>query len=276
MEAVAPPALNGLANLLSRRPPVLTDLIAQIRHTEDYVWFAELTRRLFPDEADAILAAPGIRERMESFLSLFEERHFPLHPIFMEFGIEEDDEPPYTWLRRAVPFRLMGFSYDDLHEMWDIYDRGISALALLGEAPYNYPTEPDGIRVAWLEAAADHIPQQTLLRIPDGGISADTLASALRGTRFEAAAWAVRWTRAETGNFFMDYSYDDGIEASDPWEDEIIERGTDEWRRATRIIDAVFELTHWLEDDLPDRFAEMLDFILDRIQSHRQEENDSE
>ena len=276
METIAPPALNGLANLLRRRPPVLSDLIALVRHTEDYVWFTDLARRLFPDEADAILAAAGIQERMESFLRLFEERHFPLHPIFIEFNLEEDDEPPYTWLRRAIPFRLMGFTYDDLHEMWDIYDRGISALALLGEAPYNYLTEPDGIRVVWLESAADHIPRQTLLRIPDGGIPADTLASAVNGTRFEAAVWAVRWTRAETGNIFLDYNYDDGIEASDPWEDEIIEHGTEEWRRATKMIDAVSDLTHWLEDDLPDRFARMLDFILDRIKSHRQEENDDE
>ena len=52
--------------------------------------------------------------------------------------------------------------------------------------------------------------------------------------------------------------------------------GTEEWRRAGALIDAVTRLSEWLEDDLPGRFAQMLDFILPRMPepTTQQEEND--
>ena len=58
----------------------------------------------------------------------------------------------------------MGFGYDGLHEMWDGYREGLSAMALLVKPPDAYYDGPDGIRVAWLESAAERIPQETLLR----------------------------------------------------------------------------------------------------------------
>ena len=45
----------------------------------------------------------------------------------------------------------------------------------------------------------------------------------------------------------------------DPWDDEVIAEGTEEWRKARAIMDAVYKLADWLEDDLPANFAEMLD-----------------
>ena len=91
----------------------------------------------------------------------------------------------------------------------------------------------DGIRVAWLEAAAARIPQETLLRIPPGGIPLDDLTDALKETGFEGAAQAASWVLAETGNFFLDACYDDGNYDGfcDPWEDEIIEEGAKEGAR---------------------------------------------
>ena len=60
----------------------------------------------------------------------------------------------------------------------------------------------------------------------------------------------------------------------DPWEDEIIAEGTEEWRKASALMDSVFRLADWLEEDLPARFAEMLDFILPRLPKHEKEDND--
>ena len=51
----------------------------------------------------------------------------------------------------------------------------------------------------------------------------------------------------------------------DPWDDEVIAEGTEEWRKARAIIESVNGLADWLEDDLPAHFAEMLDFILGRL-----------
>ena len=276
MAAAAPAVLSGLANLLLRRPPSLRDLVTLVGYADDYAWFAGLARRLFPQEAEAALSAPDIRTRVERFAQLFGERHFPLYAPFFEFYMDEGDEPPWTWLRRGIPFELMGFGYDGLHEMWDGYREGLSAMVLLAKPPDSLYEEPDGLRVAWLESAAARIPQETLERIPQGGIPLDDLGEAVKGTGFEGAALAASWVFAETGNFFLDACYDDGMYEgfSDPWEDEVIEAGTEEWRKAVALIDSVTRLTDWLEEDLPGRFAEMLDFTLGRLPNQEQEDND--
>ena len=236
-----------------------------------------LVRRLFPQEAEAALSAPDVRTRVERFANLFGERHFPLYAPFIEFWLEEEgEEPPWSWLRRGIPFDLMGFGYDGLHEMWNGYREGLSAMALLVKPSDVYYDGPDGLRVAWLESAAERIPQETLLRVPEGGIPLDDLASALKGTRFEGTAQACSWVLAETGNFFLDHTYDDGSYDgfADPWEDDIIAEGTEEWRKASALMDSVSKLTDWLEEDLPGRFAEMLDFTLERLPDQEKEENE--
>ncbi len=279
MAAAAPPQLSGLAGLLLRRPPSLRELVTLVGYADDYAWFAGLARRLFPQEADAALAAPDIRTRVERFGQLFGERHFPLYAPFIEFWTEEEgDQPPWTWLRQGIPFDLMGFGYDGLHEMWDGYREGISSLVLLAKPADTYHDGPDGLRVAWLESAAERIPQETLERIPQGGIPLDDLTDALKETRFEGAAQACSWVFAETGNFFLDACYEDGNYDgfSDPWEEEVIDAGTEEWREASALIDSVTRLADWLEEDLPGRFAEMLDFTLERLPNHEKEVNDDE
>ena len=140
---------------------------------------------------------------------------------------------------------------------------------------------PDGLRIAWLESAAERIPRETLLRMPRGGIPLEDLTGALKGTRFEGAAQACSWVLAETGNLFLDNSHDEGSFDGfcDPWEDEVIAEGTEEWRKASALMDSVSRLTDWLEEDLPGRFADMLDFVLERLpeqDQQEQEDNDDE
>ena len=83
---------------------------------------------------------------------------FPLYAPFLDFYLDEEDEPPWTWLRQGIPFDLTGFGYDGLHELWDGYREGLSALALLAEPPDSFFMGPDGIRTAWLESAAERHP----------------------------------------------------------------------------------------------------------------------
>ena len=276
MQAAAPALLSGLAGALLRRPPSLRELVTLIGYADDYAWFAGLVRRLFPGEAEAALSAPDIRTRVESFARLFQERHFPLYAPFLDYWLEEQDEPPWTWLRRGIPFELMGFGYDGLHEMWEGYRDGLSAMVLLVRPPDAHFDGPDGLRVAWLESAAQRISQETLLRIPQGGIPLGALTEALEGTGYEGAARACSWVFGETGNFFLDANYEDGNYDgfSDPWEDEIIQEGTEEWRRASTLMDSVMQLSNWLEEDLSGRFAGMLDFVLERLPDEQMEEND--
>ena len=280
MATAPPPLLSGLAETLLRRPPSLRELVTLIGYAEDYAWFTALVRRLFPDDAEAALSAPSVGTRVENFARLFQERHFPLYAPYLEFCIDDGDDPPWSWLRRGIPFQLMGFGYDGLHEMWEGYREGLSALTLLAECPDYYFDEPGGRRTAWLECAAHRIPQETLERIPRGGIPLDTLTVAVNETDYQGAAQAAAWVRAETGNFFLDHCYEDGDYDgfSDPWEEEIIAEGTEEWRKADRLMDSVIKLADWLEGDLPSRFAELLDFILPRLPKPMtpQEKNDDD
>jgi len=278
MATASPALLSELPGLLLRRPPSLRELVTIIGYADDYAWFTGLVRRLFPDEAETALSAPDVRTRVERFARLFTERHFPLYSPYFEFFLEDEDEPSWTWLRRGIPFDLMGFGYDGLHEMWGYHRDGISALALLVRVSDAFYDGPDGLRTAWLESAAGRIPKETLQRIPEGGIPVETLTEAVKDTRFEGAAQAASWLLAETGNFFLDHCYDDGSfdGFADPWDDDIIAEGTQEWQRASVLMDSVSNLTEWLEEDLPARFAEMLDFILPRLpeQEHGKEDDD--
>ena len=278
MATAAPPVLSGLSEMLLRRPPSLQELVVRLGHAEDYAWFAGLVCRLFPQEAEAVLAIPDAGGRLERFARLFEERHFPLYAPYLEFYLDEGEDPPFTWLRRGIPFQLMGIGYDGLHEMWDGYREGLSALALLAEAPGYYYDEPGGPRTTWLEAAAQRIPQETLERIPRGGIPLEALNAVVRETEYQGAAQAVSWIRAETGNFFLDHCYEDGDYEGfcDPWEEEVIAEGTQEWQRASALTDSVIRLADWLEGDLPVRFAELLDFILPRLPAHEQQDQEQE
>ena len=279
MEAAAPARLSDLAELLQRRPPSLRELVTLVGYADDYAWFAGLVRHLFPEEAGATLSAPDVRTSVERFANLFGERHFPLYAPIIEFWTDDEgEEPPWSWLRRGIPFDLMGFGYDGLHEMWNGYRDGLSALTLLVRAPDASYVADDGMRVAWLESAAERIPQDTLLRIPRGGIPLDDLTDAVKSTGFEGAANAAAWVFAETGNFFLDHTYDDGMYDGfcDPWDDDVIEEGTNEWRKAGALMDSVSRLTDWLEEDLPGRFAEMLDCVLKRIPDQDKEDNDDE
>ena len=248
-----------------------------VGYADDYAWFAGLVRRLFPQEAEAALSAPDVRTRVERFAQLFGERHFPLYAPFIEFWTDDEgDEPPWSWLRRGIPFELMGFGYDGLHEMWNGYREGLSALALLVKPPDAYYEGPDGMRVAWLESAAERIPQETLLRIPQGGIPLDDLTEALkgrgsRGRRKPAPGSSPRPATSSSTTATTTGTYD-GF--ADPWEDDIIAEGTEEWRKASALMDSVCKLGDWLEEDLPGRFAEMLDFVLERLPDQEKEEND--
>ncbi len=278
MAAAVPALLSGLARMLLRRPPSLRELVTLAAHADDYAWFAGLVRRLFPDEAEAALSAPDLRTRVERFANLFGKRRFPLYAPYIEFWSDDGDEPPWSWLRQGIPFDLMGFGYDSLHELWHGYREGLSAMLLLAKPPDSFYGESDEIRVAWLASAAECIPKETLLRIPEGGVALEDLTGVLKETRFEGAAQAASWVFAETGNFFLDHCYDDGMYDgfADPWEDEVIAEGAEEWSKAKALMDSVCRLADWLEGDLPGRFAEMLDTVLGRLPNQEQEQEDND
>ena len=135
-QAAAPPRLSGLAGLLLRRPPSLRELVTLVGYADDYAWFAGLVRRLFPEEAEAALSAPDVRSEGGALRqSLRGAALPPLRPDSSSSGRRtRGTQPPWSWMRRGIPFDLMGFGYDGLHELWHGYREGISALVLLARA----------------------------------------------------------------------------------------------------------------------------------------------
>ena len=281
----APLRLTALIELTERRPPRITVVIRKLHrgdNAQDRAWFEELLRQTVPEQAWEILQLDNGWDQILSFAARFRTNHFPLSEEHLQIQadwrqeepeVEDEEGGPYSLLREGIPFELMGFTWDERHIMWDQTKNGLSALALLPAVPenevdasYDYD-EFQGLRQAWLESAADLIPAETLRRIPEGGIPLKRLEEAVRGTPMEAAHLAGRWIYGMTGTFFLDESFPEEFNGySDPWDDEIIEYGTQEWQKAKVILDQVDQLTTWLEEDLPERFGQMLDLILERLE----------
>ena len=277
MAAAAPAQLSGLANQLLRRPPSLRELVTLVGYADDYAWFVGLVRRLFPQEAEAALSAPDVRGRVERFANLFGERHFPLYAPFIEFWTEEEGEqPPWSWLRQGIPFDLMGFGYDGLHEMWDGYREGSRPSSSWPSPPIPPTWQTTGYGWPGWSQPPSASRRRHWRGFPRAAYPWTTSPRRSRETRFDGAAQAASWVFAETGNFFLDHTYEDGNYDgfSDPWDDDIIKEGTEEWRKASALMDSVGKLTDWLEEDIPGRFAEMLDFVLGRLPNQEQEDND--
>ena len=281
----APLRLTELIELTEGRPPRISLVIRKLHrgdNAKDRAWFEELLRQTVPEQAWEILQLDNEWDQILSFAARFKMNHFPLSEDHLQIQadwrqeepeVEYEEGGPYSLLREGIPFELMGFTWDERHAMWNQTRNGLSALALLpavphdeADASYEYD-EFQGLRQTWLESAADVIPTGTLRRIPEGGITLERLEKAVKGTHLEAAHLAGRWIYGMTGTFFLDESFPEEFNGySDLWDDEIIEYGTQEWQKAKEILDRVEQLTTWLEEDLPERFGQMLDLILERLE----------
>ena len=234
MAVAAPPRLSGMTDLLLRRPPSLREQVVLVGNAEDHAWFVGLVRRLFPQEAEAVLTAPDVRQRVEGFARLFEERHYPLYAPFLRVlpnrgGRTSLHRAPQGHPLRAARHRVRGAARDVGR-----LPRGALGPGTAGQAPriLLHRVRRDQGGLGWSRPP----PTSRSTRCsgyPKGGIPQDALTEAVKGTRFEGASQAASWVWAETGNFFLDNSYDDGTfdGFSDPWEDELIAEGTEEWRK---------------------------------------------
>ena len=252
--------------------------------TPDEEWFEQLAQKhLSPEEAQEVLEHRNGWNRILRFAELFSRGHFPLDDMYLQSRAEsamedwdEDENPwdmPYALLRSGIPFELMGFIWEDIHELWDNIRPGTSAMVMLARAPHNtfstLDPEEEGMRQAWLEAAADHIPQETLEQIPQGGIPLEILEEALRETPLDAVPLEARWMHSCTDNYFLDCTiYEEMFQGfCDPWDDDIIEDARQRWEEARAVMNKTNRLEGWLEEDLAPRFRQMLDFTLERVAS---------
>ena len=182
MAAAAPAQLSGLAKLLLRRPPSLRELVTLVGYADDYAWFAGLVRRLFPRGGGG--GAGGPRRTHEGGALRPALRGAALPPLRSVLRVlhGRGGRTSLDLAAEGHPLRADGLRLRRPPRDVGRLPRGLSALALLAKPPDSFYEEPDGMRVAWLESAAARIPQETLLRIPQGGIPLDDLTEALKGT----------------------------------------------------------------------------------------------
>ena len=169
---------------------------------------------------------------------------FPFYAPIIEFWTDEvEDEPPWSWLRRGIPFDLMGFGYDGLHEMWNGYREGLSAMALLVKpAGSSTTTTPTGCgwpgwsrppNASRKRHCSEDPPGRHTSGRPHRGAQGDMVRGGGTGLLPGSSprpATSSSTTVTTTGTY-------DGF--ADPWEDDIIAEGTEEWRKASALMDPV-------------------------------------
>ena len=104
---------------------------------------------------------------MAAFASYFEDRYLPLHPAFKDGEIEDD----YYELLRDIPVMVMGFSWEDYHELNNAR-LGMQLMCYLFEPPMQGDSDMAGERVALVDGFPPEY-QREARRVPAGGISLD-------------------------------------------------------------------------------------------------------
>jgi len=253
-EKVSP--LMALARrLLERGVPSLSSLVAQISDAESYAEFVNMVKRYLPEQEQEILHEPTPMAQVACFASHFEDRYFPLEDAFKYGGVEGYED--LTW---HIPLVVMGFSYDDYHEVHD-WRPGALLMTYLIESPWG----DDDIHVSMAEACVEYVPAPLIERAGRVQLSPESAHSLLKGTRYEPLAlWADR-IHFNTGNFFLDTDYEMLCNSMEPeWSPENVRELTRQWHQAEAHDNKTGEFIEWLEEDLPGHFEELVSFIEER------------
>ncbi len=245
--------LLALANkLLAQRIPSLNSLVAQIADAENYAQFVQMVKTYLPEREQDILHEPTPSSQMMSFASYFEDRYFPLEEIFKMGDLEG-----YGDLTYRIPVVVLGFSYDDYHEITE-WRAGALLMTYLVESPW----EEEDTDVSMAEACASEVPAPLVERAGKVRLRLNEAHELLKGTKYEPLAlWADR-LHYNTGNFFLDTEYETLWNSMPPdWDPETVKGLTKEWKQAEAHDNKTGELMSWLEEDLPGHFEELVAFI---------------
>ena len=245
--------LLALANkLLARRIPSLSSLVAQISDAENYAQFVQMVKTYLPEREQDILHESTPQSQIGSFASYFEDRYFPLDDNFKWGEIESYEDITYR-----IPVIVLGFSYDDYHEVPEWRD-GALLMTYLIESPWD----GEDVNVSIAEACAEHVPAPLVERAGKCRLRLDEAHKLLKGTKYEPLAlWADR-LHYNTGNFFLDTDYDTLWNSIGPdWSPENVKELTRQWKQAEAHDNETGDFMEWLEKDLPAHFEELVAFI---------------
>jgi len=243
--------------LRNARPPSISILLNFFRNAETYNDFVKLVREYLPEREKEILEKPTPHEQMACFASHFEDRYLPLEPSFRD-GMCEDD---YYELLREIPIIVMGFGWEDYHELNNAR-LGAQLMSYLLESPLEGYDE--GERVALLDGFEPEY-QRGAERVPAGGIALEAAQRILKGKRWVGLRnWAC-YIHQSTGNWFLDTDNEMLYTGMvNDWDKGTVEAMSTEWLQAQAYYDKMMEFADWLEDERegPARFRQTIDFIL--------------
>jgi hypothetical protein len=251
----ASPLLVLANKLLARRVPSLSSLVAQISDAENYAQFVQMVKTYLPEREQDILHEPTPQSQIARFASYFEDRYFPLEEIFKMGDLEGYGEITYR-----IPVVVLGFSYDDYHEIPE-WRAGAQLMSYLVESPW----EGDDVDVSMAEACAEHVPAPLVERAGKIRLRLDEAQRLLKGTKYEPLAlWADR-LHYNTGNFFLDTDYETLWNSMPPeWDPKTVKELTRQWKQAELHDGTTGDFMEWLEKDLPEHFEELVIFIEER------------
>ncbi len=259
--ALGPPPvypLSVLARILMTGPPSLLHLIDMLEDSHVLAEFHDLVRRYLPEQEANIMAQDNER-RVVLFDHFFSQKYFPLSDnLTSECTLGE--------LTCGIPVDLLGFSEEDYHLYTDFRPGYVLMLSVV-QCPYEYDDEDNpnqGMRVPVLESAIELVGKGLVDLIPPNGWEPQDFHRMLDGTEMEAMAHFADWVHAQTGCAILDTTPSEleTGEGNIHWDcaDDL----TEQWPNVVDIQDKIRTLSIWLEEDLHDRFRQLLAVMLDR------------
>ena len=258
MAEKASPLSVLIAQLWSKGPPSLSAMISRFGDIEEYQEFVMLIREYVPEYEGEILLEPHAGSQMQRFVSRFEDRYFPLAYHLGDFAF---NDVSYSDLTRAIPVEVRGFTWEDYDSISSDARPAFQLLTYLLESPY----ETDA-RVSLAEACAEHVGQDLVGQVPEGGIKATRVHELFDDSPYKPIALLCDWFWQDTGNFFLDTDYEFlSYNMGEPeWSMGEVEILTRHWQEADALQAEIDNFLEWLDGDLKGRFQEILDFIAEK------------
>ena len=236
--------LHTLAQKLMVGPPLLKDIISQLRDGEMMAEFLSLVREYLPEKEVDILEAPN-EDRAGHFAGYFEEKYFPLYAEMFMDG--DDAAEMYLQLLNNIPIMRMGFTFDDYHDLENLRP-GFVMLMCLVNCPFGFD-EGDGALVPIRESTSEQCGKNVVRRIPESGWDAERLEEWLKGTEYACVGMFGQWLHRETGSPWLDMSYEDEGYGDLQWERELVDYMTEQWPKTDKFLGEIGELAAKLESD---------------------------
>jgi hypothetical protein len=240
-------------------PPSISLILSLFQNVETYNDFVKLVRDFLPEREKEILEKPSPSAQIAAFASYFEDRYLPLHPIFKDGEVEDD----YYELLRDIPVMVMGFSWEDYHELNNAR-LGMQLMCYLFEPPMQGDSDTAGERIALVDGFPPEY-QREARRAPASGVSLDDARRIFKGKKWIGLRDCAEYINQATDNWFLDT--DDEMRGDmQPmeWDKETVASMTQEWLKANAFYDKIMEFALWLEDKKEGvaHFKQTVDFLL--------------